>query len=452
MVNVWDREIAATADALGCLLNPHPRPGRLDLDVAITARAAVLGCVGTVLGDIAPRTREPFNGRRLEALALVETDPLRALGASLRNRPRLELSRSPSELLDNTASTRGVTAGWATAGRHALLASRAWWAGAPHVLPADQAWQVVGEVAALAEAVGQLDGELATHLDGRADIARVLKAAKGLRLAAGETASLAARGDNASGGRTSSSRAARSNPRPARAKRSAITTSAAEPNLAAQARRLTALLAGADHLMPGQIRSATNLARDLTVLAAKHTAGPGAEDRRSQLGVLAHHLHAAASTNQGEEALAPASHPRLNLAVHELRHGAHAALGTAQDPDTITRLTRSIPPLVDVLARQTHAQVVDQRWAMPNRAEGMTLPYAFVSTTDPALSSTLLTELERATAAASQVRGLLAPPSPMPARAEAIATLRVDTGRHQDSVPRYRHPIDPPPAVRPLQR
>ncbi|MGQ0631519.1 MAG: hypothetical protein ACT4P1_10785 [Sporichthyaceae bacterium] len=444
-MSTWDREIAATAEAFADLLTEPGR--RFDIDVAITARAAVLECVSTVLGDIAPRIRQPvWGGRGGPSLALVVADPLRALDEILRHRPRLELARSPSELLDYSRRPRGSTAAWSSAGRHALLASRAWSTDAPHVLPAERAWQVVSEVAALAEAIGQLDPDLVAQAGSRPDVAHVLTRAGGLRLVAREVATLATRGEHGAphvGPALADRPTMRVHPGPIRG---ASPTSVAELDIAAQTRRLTSLLAAANYLTPPHVRGTAAVARDLTVLAGAHAARSGEGDSSQVLAGLAVHLHAAADSHHGEQAIVGGRNPALELQLRELRQCTRVALAADREPAGTSRLVRRLPPLVDLLARQAKIQIVEQRWAIPNRAGGARLPYTYASTLDPLRCPPILTHLQSAGSVAAALRADQVTPSPMPAAAAiACASLRSGFQERERDGRRPQHPAHPPP-------
>ena len=144
VVTGWDHEFTRVAAALAALAGRSVRAD-VDLDVAVTARAAVLDLSAAVLAEVAPRTRHVVStyGGRPVPLHLVERDPIAAFGLVLVGRARPHLDRSPSELLDPPRPCAPATAAWAAAGRHALLGSRALWTGTPWDLTGDQAWQTV---------------------------------------------------------------------------------------------------------------------------------------------------------------------------------------------------------------------------------------------------------------------------------------------------------------------
>jgi hypothetical protein len=407
-VSAWEVGLGRTADALTELV-AHRRGGTtppLDLDVAITGRAAVLACAGTVLRDLAPRTFLPPPAGWLVPMGLLDRDPLRALGIALMHRPRPALRRSPSELLDAAAPHRGVTAAWAATGREALLADRAWSARATRMLPPDDAWRAVEGIASMVEAVAVLDHDLAAVAKGRADIASVLDAGQGLGLIARRVGDLAA-------DPVDRARDVEAEPRPRRGKRPSFTTPAPlvaqPPDLIAQARRLPALLGSAAELSPAHIRGAAAVGRDLAILAAAAATGADGHDLRAELGAVARHLNAVVSSDHGEFKIRRTGRQHaLDLALVDVANRTRAAFATkeagrlgAADADVLAQL---LPVLVERVATQAHTQVAEQRWAVPNRAEGETLAYTFASSTDTVHRPPLLDHLDQARDAARGLR------------------------------------------------
>lgn len=186
----WNLAILHTANALTALLSEPP--GRVDLDVAVTARAAVLDHVTTVLADLVPRTRTRHSRPIGHAVpvALIEADPLDGLGRVLHGRIRPLLDRAPSELLDARRRVDATTALWVDAGRYALVATRVWSGPAVGSRDGPRAWQVVGEVAALAEAVAVLDRDLVAQAGERQWVQQIVESTAGLRIAAREVLAL----------------------------------------------------------------------------------------------------------------------------------------------------------------------------------------------------------------------------------------------------------------------
>lgn len=397
----WHTELARTATTLGELLaRDRAAEDPLDVDVAITARAAVLASAGNVLGHLVPRTRQPGpQGRRAVTVRLLERDPLRALGLILQQRPRPELSRSPSELLDPAVSSGGATALWAAAGRHALLADRAWSASAPPHVAAEDAWRAIEQISAIIEAVALLDADIAQAHGGRKDIAAVLAAGQGMELVARRVGDLAAHPATYAELKASPTR-----PRPDASRIESIHRAGA-PGLAAQAHRLTALLRTASELAPGHVRGAAAVGRDLAILAAPTATGSDGRDLRAELGDIARNLNAAVTSNHGESTVRrPLRQPALDLAITELGARTRAAFAdrttTVISPAQANALARTLPPLVSCLSAQARAQVAEHRWAVPNRVEGDTLPYTFASATDPAHRPPLFVDLHHARTAA----------------------------------------------------
>jgi hypothetical protein len=106
----------------------------------------------------------------------------------------------------------------------------------------------------------------------------------------------------------------------------------------------------------------------------------------------------------------------LELQFRDLRSKVTFALasGHGLDANGATKLARRLPALVETLARQTETQVADGRWAIPNRREGDTLPYALASISNPADFPAMLAPLTEARTAAETLRvslNSLLPPS-----------------------------------------
>lgn len=422
----WQRAAVHVADALAEALD-HDQSG-VDIDVALCARAAMLDHVSTVLADLAPRTstRHVSEGAHFVPVALVETDPLDALGRVLHGRTRLALDRAPSELLDVRRSVDEVTGLWVQAGRFALVADQCWWRSRERRAGGERARHVVGELACLAYAVAVLDRGLLAAAPGRSDVRVSVGSTAGLRVAAHEVIALSATGESSA-------------PSPPVRDAAALTEALADRAGRASSpsrhlRRLTGLLVCADELTPHQIRACAVVARDLTVLAAADAIDPAGAELRVELGALAQALHAAARADAGEFAICPRDQPALTLQLGELRvmtaaaFAARAAAGTGE----ATRIARRLPTLVDVLRAKANAQVELSRWAVPHRAEDAQLPYAFASHTDPLCRPPMLEAFETASAVAREVEARSA--SPM-----AATRLRAAMGIRPPAVRRPLH-------------
>ena len=67
----------------------------VDVEVAVTARAAVLAGAAVVLRDLVPAARHRTARGRRDLLALTERHPVRALGVFLQDRGRPRVSQKP---------------------------------------------------------------------------------------------------------------------------------------------------------------------------------------------------------------------------------------------------------------------------------------------------------------------------------------------------------------------
>ena len=406
----WEAESAHTARALARLVGAGYRSG-MDLDVAIAARAAVLDTVADVFGDIAPWYRNLGLPREPPGIDLAELDPVRAFALVLRRRGRVHLDRSPSQLVERGLPVDATSSAWATAGRHAILARRAWPDGAAASLDSTQCWRAVGQAAALAEAVAVLDTDL-TAAGVRPDLAAVIGTTAGLRVAAREVLGLAA---HAAPVHPATPR--RDPTRPgARAPRRLVPERAGrQPDLARAVGRLTSLIDRAEFLTPDQVRGGARVARNLAVLAAGGAVDPGGQLVRAELGALARTLHAVATEPRTEATLITAARPpALDLHLRELNRDSRAALAARQtatsDPDLATRVARRLPDLVTALDRKARAQVDANLWAILDRREGEHPLYAIASLRDPGREPPLLGRLRDAAGAATAVGERVNPP------------------------------------------
>jgi hypothetical protein len=123
------------------------------------------------------------------------------------------------------------------------------------------------------------------------------------------------------------------------------------------------------------------------------------------------------------------------------------ATGDSLGREEATRVARRLPDLVEILADKTTAQVDNSRWAMPDRRENAELPYAFVSSTDPASRSPMLDGLAGAFKAAEGLRQKVAPPlrpSPLASAVMALsAQPAADRPPHPSSWPARAPRIGP---------
>ncbi|MGQ0631614.1 MAG: hypothetical protein ACT4P1_11260 [Sporichthyaceae bacterium] len=445
-MRLWQREVALAAQALASLLTRGP--SEVDLDVVVTARAAVLDHVAHVLGDLVPRTRpdRPRIRHYAVPLARVEADPIGGLALVLQGRGRPHMERSPSELFDNRRPVGPSTADWVEVGRRALLAGRCW--GGPTVgnLEPDVAWDVLTEIAGLAEAIAVLDTDLGAVAGQRPDVHALVAATAGLRVAARETLALAAPNGDAS------------QPAVAEASSAPIVTPAAgiaarasrNSTLARDTRRLTILLDQSTEVTPHHSRACAQVSRDLCILAAGTASSVTGGDLRQELGDVARALHAAATRDRGEFALNPVAAPALELQLRDLHASTRLAFatGVTLDPVDANRLARRLPDLVEILADKALAQVEHGHWAVPDRSEGATLPYAFASTSDAGLTPPMLPALRQAAGAADVLRHQVAHSASAtaanPALSAAVGTLSPVVQERAVANRRPAHPAQSP--------
>lgn len=409
-MNAWGNETTRAALALLALLRSEP--SRLDVEVALTARAAVLDSVALVLGDLVPRTREAKTRIRPHVpLHLLERDPVGALAAVLHRRVAPSFDRSPSQLLEAAHPTGSTTDLWAAAGRQALIAGRAW--RGPEVRPigGEEAWWSVAQVSALAEAVAVLDMDVTKACADRPHATRIIDATAGLRFAARATLDLAQQGERTLASVESEGRPP-TRPTPDRALRAAgVDTSGS--NVPRLAGRLASTLELNPELTPRHVRLTARVMRDLCILTARSAVDPTGANLRAELGDVARALHGVAREDRGERPLGPVSCRAFELALHDL-HGAVVKAVTARttfDPEDATRLARRLPGLVDGLARCTRAEIEGGRWATPDRRHGPHLLYAIASTTVPAKKPRILGHIEEAEAAARTLADRLPDPA-----------------------------------------
>jgi hypothetical protein len=373
----------------------------LDIEVAVTARAAVLAGAAAVLRDLLP-SAPGLRDTDLDLLAMAERDPVRAFGVVLHNRGRPQVSRPPSELLDAALGRSATSCRWAAAGREALQADRIWSA-LMQPLEDDQAWHALAQVAAVAELIGTLDPAL-TKLASQAsrpDLVGYLDRSAGLRIAAREVRTLTAGfGD---GRAATNPRAGVGGPEP---RRIVVPTDGHTANVAL--RRLTMLVKDAPTLGPQQVRSIATLGRDLSILAA--TAGAttaSGEPAREHLGALATDLQRVVAGRHGEATLIEHTGLALEHQIRELARYTRAALaGRADRPaaEEASQLASRLPRLLTILGHRAWEQVERRDWAIPDRSERSHLHYAIATAHNPDRAPRMLLQLDRAIAAAQELR------------------------------------------------
>ncbi|WP_293769476.1 hypothetical protein [Sporichthya sp.] len=447
-MTTWEEIVCGTGLRLSELAHlpggrdPNVNP-RIDLDVAVTARAAVLAGAAVVLQDLSAVPRELPTSGRMDMLAMAERDPVRALAIRLQGRGRPRLTRSPSELLDAAAPGSDVTRRWAAVGRDALWADQMWSA-VVRQLDGEHAWHAVREVAALIELVTACDQALRTVVvaASRPDLVAYLDCSIGLRLIAREVRSLA---DAPTGREPESPTRAISGPEPRR-----VIAPTDGRSACAAIRRLTTLVKDADVVAPAHVRVVATLGRDLSILAAR--AGALTADGRplrEGLSELVAELHQVVLGRHGEAVMVECHAPALEHQIRELARYTHAALGgRAPLPDNTeaSRIAGRVPRLLGVLAEQTRTQVDHRRWAIPDRSQRTCLRYTIATRQDPDRMPRMLTELERAIAAASELRlrndSRAVPGTPTSTR--VAATLMENPRGSLAPLRRPSHPAVPP--------
>jgi hypothetical protein len=385
----------------------------MDVDVAIAARAAVLDTVAGVFGDIVPWYRDLRASREPPGIDLAEPDPVRAFALVLRRRGRVQLDRSPSQLLERGLHGDTIAAAWATTGLHAILARRAWPDGTAATLDGRHCWRAVAQAAALVEAVAVLDTDLTAAALHRPDLAAAIATSAGLRVSAHEVHALAthAAPEHPATPRRDATGTDGSAPR--RLKRGRADR---QPDLSRAVGQLTSMIDRTEFLTPDQVRGCAQVARNLALLAAGEAVDPDGQPVRAQLGALARTLHAVATEPRAEAALISAARPNtLDLHLRELNRDSRAVLSARQTttayPDLATRVARRLPGVVASLDRKAGSQVDARRWAVVDRREGEHLLYAIASLRDPGREPPLLRRLRNAAEAATAVGELVNPPN-----------------------------------------
>ncbi|MBA3741495.1 hypothetical protein [Sporichthya sp.] len=405
-MTAWDEVVLRSAVSLAALAGRGPRsgdPAAMDVEVAVTARAAVLAGAAVVLRDLAPAGGDRLPHGQRDLLALTERHPVRALGILLQDRGRPRVSRAPSDLLDAAAPGSAATRQWAAVGRDALVADRIWSA-VPRQPEGDQAWHAVRQVAALTELVAALDPVLAgaAAAASRSDVVAYLDRTAGLRLVAREVRSLA---DAPTG--AGQSQAVRALTIGGPESRRVITPTDGQ-SAAAALRRLTTQIKAADELAPNHVRVVATLGRDLSILAAKAGAiEPSGRPLRDDLGGLAVTLNQVVAGRHGEAMLVECRAPALEHQIRELSCYTRAALGgRAPLPavDEASRLAGRLPRLLTALADKAREQVELRHWAIPDRSQQSHLRHTVATTQDPDRTPRMLTQLDRAVVAAETLR------------------------------------------------
>jgi hypothetical protein len=169
---------------------------------------------------------------------------------------------------------------------------------------------------------------------------------------------------------------------------------------------------------------------------------------RAELAALARALHATCRTKPSEFAINSVRPRVLELQFRDLRSKVKSALasGHGLDANGATKLARRLPALVETLARQTQTQVSDGRWAIPNRREGDTLPYALASIRNPADAPAMLAPLAEAAGAAATLRASLAPSG---GRSPVVAILGQVAVQRDPRRASHPSAISDAPAMRP---
>lgn len=426
----WNAAILRTADSLAALLAEPARP--VDLDVAITARAAVLDHVSTVLADVAPRTRTRHSRPIGHAvpISFIEADPLDGLGRVLHGRIRPVLQRAPSELLDASRLVDAATSRWVDAGRYAVVATRAW---TPPLVGrnGEHGQQVVAEVAVLAEAVAVLDRDLLAQAGEQPWVRQVIESTAGLRIAAREVLAL-------HGAVRESAAAAQPND-PAAITAALAGRSGKAPTLSRDVRRLTAFLGDTPALSPHHVRACARVGRGLAVLAARDAVSTGGADLRDELGALARGLHAVATRDGREFSINPVQARAFELQLRDVHATTklHLAGGRGLGEQEATRVARRLPDLVDLLHHRVRGEIASHQWAILDRAPDAQLPYVYASVTELAHVPPMLGPLAEAKAGAAAVRAATTEPLQPSGLADAVAaarTLRSPVGTRASQV------------------
>ena len=153
----WHESTRATTRGLTRLLVRGGDVDGTDLDVALTARRAVLELAGAMHLDLSGRG----SGTVAPTLAGLAEDPVRALGQLIHRTPRPEVERSLAALTASQVSDP-TAAVWTQVADQATLAHHFWSQGRSTSRPrGNEAWTVMHHIAVLTQAVAVLDLDLA---------------------------------------------------------------------------------------------------------------------------------------------------------------------------------------------------------------------------------------------------------------------------------------------------
>jgi len=384
----YAEHLAALARAFHAVARAEqPLPG-IELDLALSARRAVLDLLQTVHGDLTGIGPRPAAGH----LDDVEAHPVAALGWALRRHPRPPGALAPTDVaLARPVSPAGRA--WQQVARHALLAQHTWSTGLDDG-PIDQArlWAGVADVAALADTLTRLDLTLiraAQAEPGRGRIAAALSSglASHLGLAARETARVAASGPLPEAG---------PNRIPAPPGPTRTVMPVRHPSELPQAQRhLTVLLEAARGIRPERFRQlATVQARACLLLSTQltgpdgHTAGVPAAlptepsaDRQIALAGLVDRLteHARLLQRATERpgsivGIEPGDGRPLRQAAETFRALAARPAAVASDPALLSRFTIALADTTIALATAADRGMARGAWQVPDHSESLTAP------------------------------------------------------------------------------
>jgi hypothetical protein len=216
-----------------------------ELDIALSARRALINALSTVLDDI---TGLPTGIKPIITFESIARHPVAELPAALRRYPAPPPAVGPIVAVTLEPATAAGRA-WRDVARHATLAHHEWATGEPAQIDDTAAWTAVADVATLASLLSDIDTELVRALktlDIRQGEAAALEGclASGLGLIARETVRLATAGPL---NETSPDRA-RAAPPPG-------VLRVTEPvELVPAVRQIAVLLRDADHVQPEHAR------------------------------------------------------------------------------------------------------------------------------------------------------------------------------------------------------
>ena len=364
--DTWTRAWHAVGHRVAALVNA-PTPVTPDtVPLAVASHATTIRLLVDIhrgLTNRAANARSPA-----PTVELLETNPVKALGAALERHPA-----TPGVALSDVMTTKpppGSARDWHDLARASTVAARAWHDAEPASRPQrDQAWSLMADVGAVSEGLAILDLDIAraaTRLTARGqellDVsAGVLSerygsaAVQGLRAAGERTRVLANQGPlpNVAPLREPISRA------------NAVRFPAHVP--AAQAATIE-LLGRSGPISPNDLTVLVRAQARLSEHAARLTQDPGLADVARQHAVqLAKVIPRGLSTIEPSSDLRPLQQTQALLTYLRTVRAEHPDAGRIA-----AAIARSQPDMVDALYRSSRHQLASGAWLVPNPNERST--------------------------------------------------------------------------------